>query len=60
MVARTGRTSSETQVGSKKEQAKQLVEQDRYLKALRALVSEKGQQMNTSEWKDRFFEDMEI
>jgi len=36
------------------------VEQDRYVKALRALVSEKGQHMNTADWKDDFFEAMEI
>ena len=52
--------AAKRKIVAKKEQAKQAVEQDRYLKALRALVSEKGQNMNTSEWKDSFFEDMEM
>ena len=46
-------------VQSKKEQAKTQLEQDRYLKALRALVSEKGSALATNEWRDGFFEQME-
>ena len=44
----------------KKEQAKKSLEQDRYLKALRALVSEKGGKLNQNEWKEAFFENMEV
>lgn len=52
--------AAKRKIVQKKVQAKQAVEQDRYVKALRALVSEKGQHMNTADWKDDFFEAMEI
>jgi len=44
---------------AKKEQATKKVEQERYVKALRALVSEKGDS-GDSEWKNEFFNHMEL
>lgn len=46
-------------IKAKKENAKQKLEQQRYVKALRALVSEKGGDTE-SEWKEEFFKNMEL
>ena len=46
-------------IKAKKENAKQKLEQQRYVKALIALVSEKGGDTE-SEWKEEFFKNMEL
>lgn len=49
----------------RKEAATKQVEHDRYLKALRALIADKGSSNwggteQSTEWRDKFFEDMEL